>query len=71
MSNVFADYCEAFNHAAKLATNTGLPVVIRKCKEYGKLVYATNFKTHDGSDYLAETVLPNQPLTENKNDLST
>ena len=66
MSDVFKDYKEAFNHAAKLATDTKLPMVIRKGKEYGKLVYYTNFKTNDGSDYLAETVMPNQPLMELK-----
>ena len=63
MSAVFKDYKAAFNHAARLATVTKLPMVIRKGKEYGKVVYCTNFKSNDGSDYLAETVMPNQPLT--------
>ena len=58
----FTDYKEAFNHAATLATTTRLNVVIRKVKEYGKPGYNVNFKTNDGSDYLGETVGPDQPL---------
>lgn len=67
MSDVFRNYKEAYNYAAELASKTGLNMVIRKGKEYGKPVFYTNFKTHDGSDYLGETVTPGQPLANHEN----
>ena len=66
MSDVFKDYKTAYNHAAKLATDTGLNMVIRKAREYGKDVFYINFKSNDGSDYLGETAMPNQPLMTEK-----
>lgn len=63
---MYKDYFIAFNAAVDKANSAQLPVVIRKCKEYGRTVYNVNFKTNDGSDYLGETVIPGTPYMVDK-----
>ena len=59
----FIDYHEAHAHAAKRATDTGLPVAIRACKEYGKPGFNVSFASRNDSDYArAEIVRPGDPI---------
>lgn len=56
-----SDYKAALADAQRRADQSGLPVVIRKGSEFGRPVFNVNYKSNDGSDFRAETVMPNKP----------
>jgi hypothetical protein len=59
---MIVEYLECARAARMYATAMGMPVVIRKVKEYGRVGYLFHLKSRDGSDYLAETIMPGEPL---------
>lgn len=57
----YADYLECAREARAYATAMQMDVSLRKVKEYGRSGYTFNLRSRDGSDHLAETILPNEP----------
>ena len=57
----FADYLACVREAREYATAMNMPVVVRKVTEFGRKGYVYHLKSRDGSDYLGETVMPNEP----------
>lgn len=57
----FADYLECAKAAREYADAMRLPVVIRNVTEYGRKGFLFHLKSADGSDYMAETVMPGNP----------
>lgn len=55
------DYLACADAARQYATAMQRPVALRKVSEFGRKGYTFNLKSNDGSDYLAETIMPNEP----------
>ena len=57
--NSYRDYDDAVIEAATRATRDGLDVAIRKCKEYGRIVFNVSYASRNDSDYArAEIITP-------------
>jgi hypothetical protein len=59
---LYTDYLECAREARQYATQMRMDVVIRKVTEFGRKGFLYHLKSNDGSDYLAETIHPGEPL---------